>query len=152
MRAALGVVLLLAMLTSCELGPRARTPLDRAIEAEDLARVNRLLTHGANPNTRSILTPLMQAAEHDSAPIAEALIAHGAVVDKSIYGDQWTALFFAAESGSATVVRTLLAHGANPCIRTKRGSRRGMRASQIATREGHPDVEALLRQAEATRC
>jgi uncharacterized protein len=93
--------------------PTATTDLGQAlvnaVQATDEARVKRLLSAGANPNTRDATgaTPLMFAVFRGHQNIFETLLAAGARVDlKADSGT--TALHSAASQGRLSMVRPLL--------------------------------------------
>jgi hypothetical protein len=116
----------------------------------DIAKL--LLDRGADVNAvdRTGLTPLHQAAQMGRAAIAELLLAHHADVNAQGTRSFWlgqTPLYFAAHNGSAAVVKVLLAHGADLTATDKNG----LTALQIAQKNHHADVVALLQNpAKAT--
>src|SRR5947209_4140955 len=78
-----------------------------AVGPGDLAGVQSLLAHGADPNARNGLqmTPLLIAASSGQVPVVEALLHGGAKLDEpTLYG---TPLTFAAMGGSTPVVKLL---------------------------------------------
>jgi ankyrin repeat protein len=114
-----------------------------AIGPHNLAGVQSLLAHGADPNARNGLqmTPVLIAAGSGQVPVVEALLRAGAKLDEpTIYG---TPLTFAAQGGSTPVVKLLLDRGAKP--NTQRPD--GISVLMLAARSGDPEmVGALLRR------
>ncbi len=149
---------------------------------ERSAKVFRLLidTPGINVDARSRNgdTALMVAAFLSDAVVVEALLGHGAEVNRP----GWTPLHYAASAGSILVIRVLLDHDAyidaespnktTPLMMAARAGRReavqylldegadlsvkndaGFGASDFARAQGHVDIAAILdaRQPQATR-
>jgi ankyrin repeat protein len=86
----------------------------KAVEARQVAEVNRLLRDGANVQVRDKEghTALSIAAYYNSTEIAEALLKRGADPNARGY-DGLTPLMRAAKNGNTEAVRLLLSHGAN---------------------------------------
>jgi len=82
-------------------------------------------------------TPLMMAALKAEVDAANALVAHGAAVQK----DGWSPLHYAATGGSAAIVRLLLSKGATLEARSPNGSTPLMMAARYGNEEA---VDALL--------
>jgi len=130
------------------MGSSGYTALALAARWGRMEIVELLLARGAKPDlaTRSRYgsTPLMEASRDGRVEIARKLIAAGASVDTGDrYGDH--ALNWAAFFGHAPFVALLLEH--KPDLR-----RRGQSDDwpiEIAIREGHADVVALLAKAGA---
>ena len=127
----------------------AREPEDRqasairsAVQANDVAALERAVRRGANPNARGAFgtAALLDVREPD---MAAALIRLGADVDNRDQRDGETALIRAARMGNVPVVRVLLAAGAS----VQAESASGATALGEATRAGHDAVVALLREA-----
>jgi ankyrin repeat protein len=117
--------------------PDKATALHIAAAHNQIAIIQALLAHNANPNARDATqrTPLHWAAAHDREDAVALLLTHGADANaQDGYGHSplWTALFggHAVES----LLRSLLEHGANPLLPSKRGST--------------PYAEALAREEE----
>jgi ankyrin repeat protein len=95
----------------------SRTPLGWAACRNDVPMVRYLLERKADPNRATWgLSPLSQAARHNSAAVAEVLLAHGARVDSRDDFAGFTALHWAAATDSprADLVKLVLKHGADP--------------------------------------
>ena len=111
-----------------------------AIGRRDLGEVKKLLSRGADPNSRNGLefTPIFIAAASHQKDVVDALIAAGANVDAgSAYGN---AVFFAASSANVGAMQTLLAKGASA-----QGARNdGMTALMTAAVAGAPPAIDLL--------
>jgi ankyrin repeat protein len=73
-----------------------------------------LVDHGAalEPDDTEQRTPLCEAAKHNSAAVAELLIAKGAKVEATCRGVGFRALHIAGGADASDVVKVLLAHGA----------------------------------------
>jgi hypothetical protein len=82
--AGLLVVAMSIVLSSCGRFIEEPTPLLRAIGDQDLARVERLLNQGADPNQRGLVFPLQAAAAKENVGILELLLARGAVLASAI--------------------------------------------------------------------
>ena len=82
-------------------------------------------------------TPLMMAALKAEVDAANALVAHGAAVQK----EGWSPLHYAATGGSAAIVRLLLSKGAVLEARSPNGSTPLMMAARYGNEEA---VDALL--------
>ncbi len=141
----------------------------------DPSVVETLLSAGASVSDRSETgwTPLMLAAASGQLPAAQVLIRHGAEVDARAFGETaegMTALMAASMHGHSEVVQFLIQRGANVHIRSQSGftslllaASRGHSACvqallergasvllstvQVAERNGHAEVAALLKQA-----
>jgi ankyrin repeat protein len=113
-----------------------------------------LLAHGADINrpaaNRFANAPLQVALLTRQTEVVRVLIAHGADV-RFKQSENVTALHEAAQSGDVESAKLLLEAGADPNVRTgvlDDGSS-GLTALDIAKREGHADVVALLARASA---
>jgi ankyrin repeat protein len=82
-------------------------------------------------------TPLMMAALKAETDAADALVAHGAAVQK----DGWSPLHYAATGGSAAIIRLLLSKGAVLEARSPNGTTPLMMAARYGNEEA---VDALL--------
>jgi len=82
-------------------------------------------------------TPLMMAALKAEVDAANALVAHGAAVQK----DGWSPLHYAATGGSAAIIKLLLSRGAPLEARSPNGSTPLMMAARYGNEEA---VDALL--------
>ena len=129
----------------------AREPQERqasvirsAVQAHDVAALERAVRRGANPNARDSFGGAALLDVREPA-IADALIRLGADVDIRDHRDGETPLIRAARRGDAALVRILLAAGAN--VRAE--STTGATPLGEATRDGHEEVVVLLRAAAA---
>jgi ankyrin repeat protein len=90
------------------------TPLLMAINREDIAIVNLLLRHGADPNVmRYGQTPLTWAVQHGRKDLLKTLLAAGAKVDLGANG-QGTPLGWAGHRKDVEAAKLLLDAGADP--------------------------------------
>lgn len=98
-------------------------PLHLAVDNADIAAVRLLLSAGADPNSTDGQgeTCLILAARTGRDDIVDALLEHGAEVDKRDEGFAQTALMVAAREGHASIVRRLLALGAKVDAQTRAG-------------------------------
>lgn len=127
--------------------PQGRLSQDlfQAIRRRDVAGVQALLAHGADPNARNSLeqTALAAAAISGQVPIVEALLRAGAKVDAATPYGTGTALAVAAATGNRPIVKLLLARGADP----QAARPDGMTALMFAALKGNPEVvQELLRR------
>ncbi len=106
-----------------------------------------LLNAGADPNIRTwngSQTPVIRAVEMHDLPLVRLLLDHGANPNTPEPDFQRnTPLMLAAESGNQEITALLLAHGADPTAKNSAGQT----ALDIALRNNHPDISALLRAA-----
>lgn len=97
-----------------EAGTIGKLQLNQAISANDLARVQELLT--ANPELRQVLiddVPLQRVAQPGRIPMMELLVRHGADVNGLCWG-WFPALFTPCENLEPEPLQWLLDHGADP--------------------------------------
>lgn len=85
---------------------------------------------------------VVAAAQQGQADVVERLLSGGVNPDAR-YAQGYTALMWAAEKGRYTTVQTLLKHGANKDLRNDAG----LSALDLATKQQHGDLVALLRDA-----
>jgi ankyrin repeat protein len=131
------------------IGDSGYTALALAARWGRIEIVELLLARGAKPDlgtsSRYGATPLMEASRDGRVEIARKLIAAGASVNTGDrYGDH--ALNWAAYFGHAPFVALLLEH--KPDL--QRTGQSDDWPIEIAIRQGHPDVVALLAKAGAT--
>ena len=121
-------------------GPDAdgTTPLHKAVLANDLSGVQKLLRSGANPSAsnRYGVTPLSLAAVNGNPALVEVLLKAGADAKANLPGGQ-TLLMTAARTGNPDVVRILLDHGGDPNARELSN---GETALMWAAAENHPEA------------
>jgi uncharacterized protein len=120
------------------------TLLHKAVLADDLAQVTRLVRGGANVEaaTRYAVTPLSLAVVNGNKAVVDLLLASGASPN-TISGEGETVLMSASRAGHVAIVEALLARGADPNARERW---RGQTALMWAAGENHPlAVTALLR-------
>ncbi len=150
MIAVLGLIALTAVSAAAP-GAIERSPLHRAVIANDAPRIDQLLAAGADPDARDDTgrTPLHLAARRLRAELVDRLLAAGADVNaRDDHGA--TPLLTAADAGPAApevdallteVARRLLAAGADPNAADGSGATPLFYASQ----RGHTRLAALLR-------
>jgi ankyrin repeat protein len=91
--------------------------LEIAVNNGDIARVNDLLAHGANPNHRGLgsETQLMYICQNSypyRLAMVQAFLDHGA--DPNLKDDDgYSELMFAIRPGNVAIVRLMLSHGAS---------------------------------------
>jgi ankyrin repeat protein len=140
----LGLLLMAAFAPSARAQADAygNTPLHKAVEANDLAAVERLIAARADVNAanRFRTTPLAIAATRGHAPIVAALLRGGADANAT-RGEGEPVLLSAARSGSVETVRALIEAGADI---TARDRFYGQTAVMWAAIENHPAVIAEL--------
>jgi hypothetical protein len=80
----------------------------------NIAMINLLLDHGADPNISDGWdgNPLTAAADTDNVVVLQLLVKHGAKINDDSDGSR--ALWRAATGGKLKALRYLLSHGANP--------------------------------------
>jgi uncharacterized protein len=107
-----------------------------AVRADDLAKVNKLLTSGADPKVanRYGITPLYLACENANPAIIERLLKAGADPN-STSTDGETALMTVARTGVVEAAKVLLDHGAKVDAREEW---HGQTALMWAVNEEHP--------------
>ena len=122
------------------LDPRGQPALLVALQGESL-KVAKVLwdAKGIQIDIRNHAgeTPLMMAALKAETDAANALVAHGAAVQK----DGWSPLHYAATGGSAAIIQLLLSKGAALEARSPNGSTPLMMAARYGNEEA---VDALL--------
>lgn len=91
------------------------TQLVRSIGMNDVDEVKNLLAMGAQINAvaRDGFTPLCISSFWGSTQIIKLLLEHGAEIDLSNYGTNWSPLHCAAFQGQGPAVMLLLKHGPN---------------------------------------
>src|SRR5687768_18475623 len=96
------------------------TMLHRAVVADDVAQVTRLVRGGANVGaaTRYGVTPLSLAVVNGDKAVVDLLLASGADPN-TIAGEGETVLMSASRAGHRAIVEELLARGADPNARER---------------------------------
>jgi uncharacterized protein len=132
--------MLAAGLDPNQLDPRGQPALIVALQSQSL-KVAKVLwdAKGIQIDIRNHAgeTPLMMAALKAEVDAANALVAHGAAVQK----EGWSPLHYAATGGSAAIVRLLLSKGAMLEARSPNGTTPLMMAARYGNEEA---VDALL--------
>jgi len=124
---------------------RQATAIRTAVQANDVAALERAVRRGANPNARDTFGGAVLLDVRDPV-MAAALLRLGADANVRDHRDGETPLIRAARMGDLALVRALLDGGAS----VQAASTNGATALSEALRDGHEDVAALLREA-ATR-
>ncbi|HWS93019.1 MAG TPA: ankyrin repeat domain-containing protein, partial [Mycobacterium sp.] len=109
------LMLIAAFLAGCAWTVAPMPPIIGAARDGDVARLERLLKAGADPNVHAGVngwTPLMHAIHKNQPRSVEVLLAHGARVNER-GGAGVTALIMAAGYGYTGIVETLLRAGAD---------------------------------------
>jgi len=124
------------------------TPLQEAVEAGDLSRVEDLVAAGADIEGRDRYpymqyTPLIHAAQKGLVAVVRYLLDQGADINARSNSSGQSALHTAAESGHLDAVKVLIEYGANKHATCEEGETPLHQASA----HGHPAVaEYLLEQ------
>ena len=118
------------------------TPLEWAVDNDELQKAELLLRAGANANAanRYGVTPLSLAATNRNAAMAEALLKAGADANAKVSGDT-TILMTAARTGNPEIVRLLIEHGAEV---NAKGGVYGETALIWAVQENHAEAAQVL--------
>jgi ankyrin repeat protein len=145
----------LAVLLACAL-PGSSADLIAAIKAGDLARVQKLLAAGADPNSRDETgdPALVWAVSVRNAPIVNALLSKGADVHAMTNNAEKTArnaplVWFAAGQGSAETLRPILQAGGSANARVDNGITPLMVAGFLGNIETIPVLLAAKADLEA---
>lgn len=126
-------------------GPDGRAALHFAAQSGNLDLIAVLLAYGADANvvddagTTPLVATLRRKSQQRAAAI-EALLAGGA--DPNVRMGSETPLHKLARDNDHTLAKLLLIHGANTVARDTRGRT----PLTVATRKGHAEIVALLRQ------
>jgi len=122
--------------------PDGTAPLHKAVLANDLAAVQKLLRSGSNPSAanRYGVTPLSLAATNGNPAIFETLLKAGADTKANLPGGQ-TLLMTAAHTGNPEIVKMLLERGADPNAREETNSETAL---MWAAAEDHAEAVKLL--------
>lgn len=115
--------------------------MEKAIDANNLEEVTRLIDEGVDVNERmgNIYLPLFYAARSNKKEIVELLLLRGANINiKNSAGD--TALIFASEAGYIEIVKLLLGKGADPNLTDYLGNT----AVFVACTRGNAEMAKLL--------
>jgi ankyrin repeat protein len=145
----LSSVVLVGLLLSQAATPARATPagadLIESAKNGDVPRARDLLARGApiNASDRRGFTSLMWAAAGGSLETVQVLLEGGAAVERRA-SDGTTALMLASANGFTEIVRALIVHGSDPTA-----VKGAVKARQLALENRHPDVAALLEQAES---
>ena len=132
--------MLAAGLDPNQLDPHGQPALIVALQTESVKVAKVLMdAKGVDVDIRNRVgeTPLMMAALKAEVDAVDALVAHGAKVQK----DGWSPLHYAATGGSAAIVKLLLSKGAVLEARSPNGSTPLMMAARYGNEEA---VDALL--------
>lgn len=122
--------------------PTGETPLMSAAMTGTINAVEILLKNGADTNlteTTRGQTALMWATSEEHIETVRLLLAYGADIHASSYGN-FTTLMFAARSGNIELARLLLSHGAN----VNATAQDGASVLHIATIRGHSKLATFL--------
>ena len=118
-------------------GKLNQTPLNLALQYENLEMAKILIQNGANVNSFHMMeTPLHWAAKFGKVEVAKFLLHHGASVNSLITK---TPLFLACEEGQIDMTKLLLNHGANVQLAYNDST-----PLYVACQNGHLDVVKLL--------
>lgn len=123
--------------------------LHKAAMYGDVAKVNNLISAGADPNSLSQeqQTPLMLAIANGYVEVAQLLMHKYEVTVEPVDDQGWSALTYAARAGLANLITELVIRGADANTRTKDGSTPLL----IAATFGHVSaVKALLMLTDRT--
>ena len=140
------------LLTGCE------SPLNKAAQRGDTARVQQLLDKGVDVNARSGVwagrLPLICAARDNKTNVVEQLLSKGADINAKDY-EGWTALALTSYLGHAECVKLLLEHGANTEIGTTAGifydaNQPVKTALDLAREQGHAEIIIMIEAASRT--
>lgn len=120
---------------------RANSPLESAVEANQPELVALLLTHGANPNRRTMNqgSALQQSISYGNLKIVNLLLTHGANPNVRDRQGQ-TPLVEASSSDRPGIVEALLAHDADPDA----ADRQGMTPLMTAAGAHNPTMVRIL--------
>jgi ankyrin repeat protein len=118
------------------------TPLHKAVLANDVAAVQKLLRSGANPSVanRYGITPLSLAATNANPAMFEILLKAGADTKTSLAGGE-TLLMTAARTGNPEILKMLLDRGADPNARENTNAETAL---MWAASQDHADAVKLL--------
>jgi len=118
------------------------TPLDWAVDGNNLEIANLLLGAGANVNgsTRYKITPLALACENGNAAMIERLLQAGADANATSEEGE-TALMTASRNGNVDAIKVLLTHGAKVNVTEPY---KGQTALMWAAGQGNAAAEAML--------
>src|SRR5579863_197383 len=118
------------------------TPLDWAVDGNNLEIANLLLGAGANVNgsTRYKITPLALACENGNAAMIERLLQAGADANSTSEEGE-TALMTASRNGNVDAIKVLLTHGAKVNVTEPY---KGQTALMWAAGQGNAAAEAML--------
>ena len=112
-------------LLACNVHPCSDfTPLADAARAGDVAGIQRLISHGADPNEiagQNRWTPLLHAIHKGQVGSVNALLDGGADINR-VSGNGVTPLMMAAGYGYTNIVELLLRRGADPAIADRHGA------------------------------
>jgi uncharacterized protein len=127
-----------------ELPPRRQSEFMVACASGDLAKVERMLADGMDPNQINDLdgTPLTWAVAWNRADVVECLLENGAEAEFP-GGQVRSPLMYAASQGNRRIVLLLITHGAD----VLREDQSGMSSLHLAIDSGHYECARLLETA-----
>ena len=130
--------------------PSADSPLTRAVQQGNLAEVQALLAHRADPNEREGhgWTPLVLAARTGQVGMARVLLEAGAdpnLMDSLYTRPGWTPLMNAVHTGQIKSVQVLIEAGVDANLKSSNGTT----ALMLATGEESTGIVRLLLEAGA---
>lgn len=119
-----------------------KSPLETAIDQNNVEMVELLLNKGANPNISGCAShalPIIRAIEENNLKIVRLLVDHGADLNISCYGQ--VPLEKAIAKGNSEIIQFLLNNGADPNWKNDTASEN---AFMYAVKKGTPEIVSLL--------